>query len=262
MKKLLINIFLGIVTVGVINSPVIAAPQITEYMDLEVPHWAYKAIQQCLEKYQIIEGFPDKTFKGARNITRYEAAAAFYKIMLRTEQLVRQNMINQEDLKLFKDLQQEFKKEIESLKRSTPNVEQVEKITNLEKELEKVKSDIGTLRFGGSLYTFMEDIIQDTFRPTYGTEFRLDMKVLVSEKVNVYSSWGGKFSSKIEEKTEDGNPSTKEAVTNSSLGFGNTWLKYNHGGFLSPTIQFGYKELNVDLIKPDTSIPNKFGEDK
>lgn len=256
MRKKLINILLGIVTVGVINSPVIAAPKITEYIDLEVPHWAYKAIQQCLEKYQIMEGFPDKTFKGAQNITRYEAAAAFYKIMLRTEQLVRQNMVNQEDLKLLKDLQQEFKKEIESLKRSTPNVEQAEKITNLEKELEKVKSDIGTLRFGGSLSASMEDVIQDTFRPTYETKFGIDMKIVVSEKVNVYSSWGGKFSSKIEEKKEEGKPPTKEAVTKSSLEFGDTCLEYNHGGFLSPTIQFGYKKW--DLIKPDTSIPNKF----
>lgn len=261
MRKLLITFLSGVLTLGISIYPAMAFTKVSEMTDLEAPHWAYKAIQQCIERYQILDGFPDKTFKGSRNITRYEAAAAFYKIMLRAEQMVRQNMVNQEDLKLLKDLQQEFKTEIENLKKTTPNIEMTDKITKLEKELEKVKKDMGSLRFGGYLSAQMDDVTQDTFRPNYSTEFGLDMKVAVSDQVSVYSSWGGSFSSKMEEKKEEGKPTTKEEKAESSLGFGNAWLEYTPSVFLSPKFVFGYKEgwRWGDLINPGTSIPNKFG---
>ena len=259
MKKILTTILSTAVTLSIIASSALASPKITEMSDVPTDHWAYKAIQQCLERYMIMDGFPDKTFKGSRNITRYEAAAAFYKIMLRAEQMVRQNMVNQEDLKLLKDLQEEFKNEIEALKKTTPNAEMTDKIATLEKELEKVKKDMGSLRFGGYLSAQMDDVMQDTFRPAYSTEFGLDMKVTVSEEVNLYSSWGGSFSSR-EEAKEEGKPE-KEVKTESSLGFGNAWLEYTPKIFLNPKFEFGYKAgwQWGDLINPSSSIPNKFG---
>jgi len=74
MKKIL---FLSIAT-SLLISPV-AFAQTCDFEDLPSDHWAYKAVKQLCEK-AILSGFPDKTFKGTKNVTRYELAASLTKI--------------------------------------------------------------------------------------------------------------------------------------------------------------------------------------
>ncbi|HEY9841997.1 MAG: S-layer homology domain-containing protein [Candidatus Sericytochromatia bacterium] len=49
--------------------------------DLETDHWAATAIQELVDKYGVITGFPDKKFRGDRPATRYEMAAALYQVL-------------------------------------------------------------------------------------------------------------------------------------------------------------------------------------
>ena len=44
------------------------------------PFW-YSAVEKMVDKYGCIVGYPDGTFKGQRNITRYEFAAAVSRCM-------------------------------------------------------------------------------------------------------------------------------------------------------------------------------------
>lgn len=99
----------------------------TEIRDLSSNHWAYKAIEALIEKYGVMSGYPDKTFKGAKNMTRYELAAALYKVMTKVEELIAKanragsadtniETVSKEDLQTLALLQNEFKNELTLLK--------------------------------------------------------------------------------------------------------------------------------------------------
>ena len=49
--------------------------------DLQRSHWASQAIEQLVDKYGVMSGYPDKKFRGDRTLTRYEMAAALYNVM-------------------------------------------------------------------------------------------------------------------------------------------------------------------------------------
>ncbi len=103
----------------------------SEMRDLSSNHWAYKAIEALVEKYGVMSGFPDKTFKGAKNLTRYEMAAALFKVMTKVEELIAKAnkagtadtnnnqggpAVSKEDLETLTLLQKEFRTELDDLK--------------------------------------------------------------------------------------------------------------------------------------------------
>lgn len=108
--------------------PASAYTPVSEMKDLSPDHWAYGAIKQLVEKYQIMEGFPDSTFRGSRTLSRYELAAALAKVMARVEEMLSaatgepsaparvQPSVTADDLRLIARLQQEFKDELTLLK--------------------------------------------------------------------------------------------------------------------------------------------------
>lgn len=93
--------------------------------DLERSHWAAEAIEQLVDKYGIMSGYPDKKFRGQRTLTRFEMAAALYQVMKYVDQKVGENTgegpdmsgyATKDDLKQLAALQQEFKRELDMLK--------------------------------------------------------------------------------------------------------------------------------------------------
>lgn len=138
-------------TQGLTAAPVSAFTPVSEFKDITPDHWAYNAIKALVEKYQIMEGFPDNTFRGTRTISRFELAAALAKVMARVEEMVAsatgetpqptriQPNVNADDLRTIGRLQQEFKDELTGLKGRVDTQDQ--RLTSLEKRL----------RLGGSL---------------------------------------------------------------------------------------------------------------
>lgn len=47
----------------------------SQLQDLPADHWATKAVTEIIDKYQIMDGYPDHSFRGGKRLTRYEAAA-------------------------------------------------------------------------------------------------------------------------------------------------------------------------------------------
>lgn len=96
--------------------------------DLERSHWAAEAIQNLVDKYHVMSGYPDKKFRGQRTLTRFEMAAALYQVMKYIDQQVsdvKKSMPKpqpldayalKKDLDTLKALQNEFKKELDMLK--------------------------------------------------------------------------------------------------------------------------------------------------
>ena len=48
---------------------------VSELSDVQPGDWAYTALQRLVEEYGCLEGYPDRTFRGNKALTRYEFAA-------------------------------------------------------------------------------------------------------------------------------------------------------------------------------------------
>ncbi|HEY9301337.1 MAG TPA: iron uptake porin, partial [Phormidium sp.] len=48
---------------------------VSQLSDVQPTDWAFQALQSLVERYGCIEGYPDRTYRGNRAITRYEFAA-------------------------------------------------------------------------------------------------------------------------------------------------------------------------------------------
>ena len=51
------------------------------FSDVPASHWAYDAVNSMAEK-GIVQGFPDGTFKGKQNVTRYQLAMITAKMIV------------------------------------------------------------------------------------------------------------------------------------------------------------------------------------
>ena len=94
--------------------------------DVKPTDWAFSALQSLVEKYGCIVGYPDKTFRGSRAMTRYEAAAALNACMDRISELLAQGLaekVNKEDLAAVIKLQEEFRAELDQLKGKVDSLE-------------------------------------------------------------------------------------------------------------------------------------------
>ena len=80
MKKILAIAAAAALTTGV--SVYAANP----FSDVSTDDWAYQAVSD-LSDQGVVEGYPDGTFKGERNMTRYELAQVIARLMAREDQL-------------------------------------------------------------------------------------------------------------------------------------------------------------------------------
>lgn len=80
------------------------------FMDVPMNHWAYDAIGQ-LAAHGILSGFPDGTYKGQQQTTRYEMASA----LARALAVVDMTKASKQDVEMLKRLVVEFKDELEAL---------------------------------------------------------------------------------------------------------------------------------------------------
>jgi len=77
VKKSIVSILSAAMVVGAAGTTFAAA---NPFADVPTDHWAYDAVSQ-LAADGVIEGYGDSTFKGNRNITRYEMAQMVAKAM-------------------------------------------------------------------------------------------------------------------------------------------------------------------------------------
>ncbi len=80
MKKILAIAAVAALTAGV------SAYAANPFSDVSSSDWAYQAVSD-LSDQGIVEGYPDGTFKGERNMTRYELAQVIARLMAREDQL-------------------------------------------------------------------------------------------------------------------------------------------------------------------------------
>lgn len=93
---------------------------VQELNDVEGTEWAYKAIQELVEKYDVLEGYPDGTFKGKKPSTRFELAAALYDLATYFSDEI---ALDREDLAKLAKLLDEFSTEIKTLQGKVDQLE-------------------------------------------------------------------------------------------------------------------------------------------
>ena len=130
------------------------------FSDVSTSDWAYQAVSD-LSDQGIVEGYPDGTFKGQTNITRYEMAQIVARLMAKEDQY------NAEQRATIDKLAAEYADELDSLG---------VRVSNLEKK-------VGNISWSGDARMRFQDL--DTDDDVYKARVRLNMTAQVNDQVKV-----------------------------------------------------------------------------
>ena len=159
MKKTLVSALTTALVVGAASTTFAAA---NPFSDVPADHWAYDAVSQ-LAADGVIEGYGDTTFKGNRNITRYEMAQMVAKAMAKNT--------SGADKALVDKLAAEFAEELNNLG---------VRVANLERNADMVKWT------GKAEYTYTHDKYKGDHNEQEGTFlFRLEPSAEVNDHWHV-----------------------------------------------------------------------------
>ena len=158
MKKTLVSALTTALVVGAASTTFAAA---NPFSDVPADHWAYDAVSQ-LAADGVIEGYGDTTFKGDKNITRYEMAQMIAKAMAKTN-------VGSNDKALIDKLAAEFSDELNNLG---------VRVANLEKNADKVKWN------GEARYTYTSTRYEDVKRAN-----RDEMLLRLEPTAEVNANW-------------------------------------------------------------------------
>jgi hypothetical protein len=89
---------------------------VSELTDVLPSDWAFQALQSLVENYGCIQGYPDRTFRGQRSMTRFEFAAGLNSCLDVIATLIAQSGIDPDDLATIRRLQEEFQAELATLR--------------------------------------------------------------------------------------------------------------------------------------------------
>lgn len=100
---------------------------VSQLSDVQPTDWAFQALQSLVERYGVIAGYPDGTFRGNRAMTRYEFAAGLNAALDRVNELIAAGGggVSKEDLATLQKLQEEFSAELATLRGRVDSLEAV-----------------------------------------------------------------------------------------------------------------------------------------
>ena len=145
------------------------------FSDVSTSDWAYQAVSD-LSDQGIVEGYPDGTFKGQTNITRYEMAQIVARLMAKEDQY------NAEQRATIDKLAAEYADELDSLG---------VRVSNLEKK-------VGNISWSGDARMRFQDL-GDFGDDVYKARVRLNVNAQVNDQVKVI----GRFKTEANLKSSD-----------------------------------------------------------
>ena len=154
MKKILALAAVAALTAGV------SAYAANPFSDVTPDDWAYQAVSD-LSVQGVVEGYPDGTFKGERNMTRYELAQIVARLMAKEDQL------NAEQQATLDKLAGEYADELANLG---------VRVSNLEKK-------VGNISWSGDARMRYKD--NSTAADTWDGRMRINVKGQVNENTTV-----------------------------------------------------------------------------
>ena len=156
MKKILALAAVAALTAGV------SAYAANPFSDVTADDWAYQAVSD-LSAQGVVEGYPDGTFKGERNMTRYELAQIVARLMAKEDQL------NAEQQATLDKLASEYADELANLG---------VRVSNLEKK-------VGNISWAGDAKMMYTNNAKKDGKDTYKGRIRLNVKGQVNDSTFV-----------------------------------------------------------------------------
>jgi Carbohydrate-selective porin, OprB family/S-layer homology domain len=101
------------------SDPLGQVTSVSQLTDVDPTHWAFQALQSLVERYGCIEGYPDRTYRGNRALTRYEFAAGLNACLDRIQELIAAavaDLPSKDDIATIRRLQEEFAAELATLR--------------------------------------------------------------------------------------------------------------------------------------------------
>ncbi len=92
---------------------------VSELSDVEPGDWAFTALQRLVEEYGCLEGYPDRTFRGDRAMTRYEFAAGLNACL----DVITTGLLTDTNFLELERLQEEFALELEAVRTQVDSLE-------------------------------------------------------------------------------------------------------------------------------------------
>ena len=184
MKKILALAAVAALTAGV------SAYAANPFSDVTPSDWAYQAVVDLSEQ-GVVEGYPDGTFKGERNITRYEMAQIIARMLAKEDQL------NAEQRATLDKLAGEYADELANLG---------VRVSNLEKK-------VGNIYWSGDARMRYQDKATDD--DSWNGRMRINVKGQVNDSTYVQ----GRLTSNMDfKKTEDTSVVFDQLYVNHDLG--------------------------------------------
>ena len=183
MKKILAIAAAAALTAGV--SAFAANP----FSDVSTDDWAYQAVSD-LSDQGVVEGYPDGTFKGERNITRYELAQIIARLMAKEDQL------NAEQRATLDKLAGEYADELANLG---------VRVSNLEKK-------VGNIYWSGDARMRYQDKSLDKADSWDGR-----MRINVKAQVNDSTTFNGRLTYNMDFKNSDSNNPSSDTNTDNGV---------------------------------------------
>ena len=234
MKKILALAAVAALTAGV------SAYAANPFSDVTADDWAYQAVSD-LSAQGVVEGYPDGTFKGERNMTRYELAQIVARLMAKEDQL------NAEQQATLDKLAGEYADELANLG---------VRVSNLEKK-------VGNLYWSGDARMRYTASSSDKKADVYDGRIRLNVKGQVNEATYVQ----GQFVNEMNFKN-DASSNTKMAQIYVNHNFGkNVAVRLgrqpiafgNQGGWLYNGLE-GYDGAQVSYNNGKLALTTGFGQ--
>ncbi|MDY5292812.1 MAG: S-layer homology domain-containing protein, partial [Dialister sp.] len=170
MKKILALAAVAALTAGV------SAYAANPFSDVTADDWAYQAVSD-LSAQGVVEGYPDGTFKGERNMTRYELAQIVARLMAKEDQL------NAEQQATLEKLAGEYADELANLG---------VRVSNLEKK-------VGNISWNGDARMRYISSSKKNAADKYDGRIRLNVKGQVNDSTYVQGQFVNEMNFKDEE---------------------------------------------------------------
>ena len=189
MKKILALAAVAALTAGV------SAYAANPFSDVTADDWAYQAVSD-LSAQGVVEGYPDGTFKGERNMTRYELAQIVARLMAKEDQL------NAEQQATLDKLAGEYADELANLG---------VRVSNLEKK-------VGNISWAGDAKMMYTNNAEKDGKDTYKGRIRLNVKGQVNDSTFVKGRIVTNMWFKDADADKDGNTTMDRLFVNHSFG--------------------------------------------
>ena len=235
MKKILALAAVAALTAGV------SAYAANPFSDVTADDWAYQAVSD-LSAQGVVEGYPDGTFKGERNMTRYELAQIVARLMAKEDQL------NAEQQATLDKLAGEYADELANLG---------VRVSNLEKK-------VGNIYWSGDARMRYQTKDNSTKEDSWNGRMRINVKGQVNESTYV----NGKMAYDMDFKGDDSDKSVymQQLFVNHNFGkdvavrLGRQPIAFgNQGGWLYGDAN-GYDGAQIAYNNGKLALTTGFGQ--